>query len=349
MKNWFKYILITTVFMFIGFNGVEADNPTNTCEYKYKDGTITFTAQKAGNWAEIKYGGRLTPDIEWMYNSAENTWASHKCPTYVLYKTSGANKLYGSYDASKLDALAKKKNFKTFEIVGLYKVNGVEPTSKNDPNVFKCCYGSNKSSKPCEVAEEGAEEGAEYIFHINKKTETVDVEDSQSAGHETYKPSYEEFKTGCPSKIYKSYVVNSNSGKITYQYSTEEDIGATSSAKSYLIGSENDTFDTSKAKIDYADSCDDAGETVKLLKQVYTLLRYLIPVIIIGLGIVDFIKVVATGEDKAFKEVWSKFVKRIIIGIVILILPAILSLVINLSGITDTYGVDPNNIFCILK
>ena len=92
-----------------------------------------------------------------------------------------------------------------------------------------------------------------------------------------------------------------------------------------------------------------ASETIKLLKQVYRLLRYLIPVLIIGLSIVDFIKVVANGEDKVFKEAWSKFVKRLIIGIVILLVPVLLGFIIKLSGVINAYGIDENNIFCIFS
>lgn len=91
------------------------------------------------------------------------------------------------------------------------------------------------------------------------------------------------------------------------------------------------------------------NNTIKLLRQIYGLIRYLIPVLVIGLSIVDFLKVLLSEEEKVYKEAWSKFVKRLIIGIVILILPIILSFIINLSGVLNNYDIDKNNIFYIFS
>lgn len=96
-------------------------------------------------------------------------------------------------------------------------------------------------------------------------------------------------------------------------------------------------------------TCDDIPATMELIKKVYNFLKYLIPVIIIGLGILDFVKVVLSDDSKVFKDAWSRLLKRIIIGIVILILPAILTLIINLSGVIDYLGVNSNDIFCIFS
>lgn len=96
-------------------------------------------------------------------------------------------------------------------------------------------------------------------------------------------------------------------------------------------------------------TCSDLPATTKLLKQIYGLIKYLIPVLVIGLSIVDFLKVLLSGEEKVYKESWLKFVKRLVIGVVILILPVILSFIINLSGVLESYGVDKNNIFCIFS
>ncbi len=335
MKNWFKYILITTVFMFIGFNGVEARR-ANTCTYNLDSGTIIIETDDNKSSAIGQYSGgiwrSIFKDVETVYTDNDKKWTSSECPKYVLYKTSGSNKLYGSNKKSTLEKLATNQKYKSFKIVNLGYVNSVAVSTMSDNNIMTCSYEKDG-----------------YTFYVNNEKKTVEISDKSSSSciGGPY-VSYDEFSNGCPKHMYK--IITTVPGGVTCSYSHKQSNMGNGIA-SELTDSTNDTanINSEKAKIDYADSCDDAGETVKLLKQVYTLLRYLIPVIIIGLGIVDFIKVVATGEDKAFKEVWSKFVKRIIIGIVILILPAILSLIINLSGITDTYGVDPNNIFCILK
>lgn len=114
------------------------------------------------------------------------------------------------------------------------------------------------------------------------------------------------------------------------------------------------TKDTSyhglKKTTDVGNMCSEAGETIKLLRQVYTLLRYLIPVLIIVLSIVDFMKVVLSGEEKVFKEAWNYFIKRIIIGIVILLVPILIKMLINMAHINGIYKIgNGNDIFCIFS
>lgn len=337
MNKWFKYILISTITMFIGFNGVDAKR-ANTCTYNLDSGTITIETDDSKGGALGQYSGgiwrSIFKDVETVYTYKDNKWTSSDCPKYILYKTSGSNKLYGSSKETVLKKLATNKKYKSnsYKIVALGYINSVSVSTISDNDVMTCTYDYGDG---------------EYTFYVDKNNETVSLSDNRSSSCTTKDyPKYKKFKNGCPDNIYKS-MKSDLSGNIVCKYSTSNSSGSSSAS---LSDSTNDTsIDTTKATEDYADSCDDAGETIKLLKQIYNLLRYLIPVLIIGLSIVDFIKVVATGEDKVFKEVWTKFVKRIVIGIVILILPAILSLIINLSGITETYGVDPNNIFCILK
>ena len=64
-------------------------------------------------------------------------------------------------------------------------------------------------------------------------------------------------------------------------------------------------------------------------------------------SLVDFIKVVSTGDDKDYKTAWNKFIKRIIVGIVILLVPVLVSALINISGIANAE--EANSLICILK
>lgn len=99
---------------------------------------------------------------------------------------------------------------------------------------------------------------------------------------------------------------------------------------------------------EYTSGCDAIGSaTLSLVEDIYDLMKFAIPILIVIFSIIDFVKVLLNGEEKVYKSAWSKFIKRIVIGIIILILPAVLSIVIELSGVTETYGID--NIFCIFK
>lgn len=92
-----------------------------------------------------------------------------------------------------------------------------------------------------------------------------------------------------------------------------------------------------------------SNKTIELVKKLYNTLKILIPLLVIILSIIDFVKVLASGEDKTYKEAWSNFVKRAIIGILIFLIPTIVSLLLNLSGILGIYEIDKNNIFYIFK
>ncbi len=81
------------------------------------------------------------------------------------------------------------------------------------------------------------------------------------------------------------------------------------------------------------------GEFGKILKQILDILRFLVPILIIGLSVVDFIKALAAQNQDELKKASQKFIKRLIIGIIIFLLPTILEFVLNLAGIE--YGVCP--------
>lgn len=94
------------------------------------------------------------------------------------------------------------------------------------------------------------------------------------------------------------------------------------------------------------------SKVVAVIQKVYKYLKIIIPVLIVVLSIADFIKVIGTGKDDDMKKAINKFVKRIIIAIVFVLVPLLISIVINISGLTSQYsGINDGlkAIFCILK
>lgn len=94
--------------------------------------------------------------------------------------------------------------------------------------------------------------------------------------------------------------------------------------------------------------CDILGgptsKTVQLLSWVVRLLRFGIPIIIIVFGIVDFLKILFSGEDKVYKDAFANFVKRLLIGAIIIFIPYVLHFLVRLSGVDKQYEID--NFFC---
>ena len=75
------------------------------------------------------------------------------------------------------------------------------------------------------------------------------------------------------------------------------------------------------------------GETIKIIKQVYNIIKIIIPVLIIIFSIIDFLKVILISDDKNYKSAWDKFIKRVIIGVIFFLVPLLVSFLLNISGI----------------
>ncbi len=75
------------------------------------------------------------------------------------------------------------------------------------------------------------------------------------------------------------------------------------------------------------------GKFGTLLKQILSLIRFAVPILIIGLSVVDFIKALAAQDPNEIKKVTNKLGKRLIIGVLIFLLPTLLEVLLELAGI----------------
>jgi hypothetical protein len=75
------------------------------------------------------------------------------------------------------------------------------------------------------------------------------------------------------------------------------------------------------------------GKFGELLKDILSLLRFAVPILIIGLSVVDFIKAVAAQDQNEIKKAANKFAKRLLIGVIIFLLPTLLDLILDLAGV----------------
>lgn len=76
-------------------------------------------------------------------------------------------------------------------------------------------------------------------------------------------------------------------------------------------------------------------ETWKIIQSLYGIVKVIIPVLVVILGMIDFASVVFSGEDKDMKLAGQRFIKRIIIAVVLILLPPILRFVFNLVGFSE--------------
>lgn len=90
------------------------------------------------------------------------------------------------------------------------------------------------------------------------------------------------------------------------------------------------------------------SELGKQIKQIIWIVRIAIPVLIIILSIVDFLKVFMIDEDKVYKQSWTRLLKRCIAGIAFFLIPSILKLLFIITDVLNIYSISPDSIFCYL-
>lgn len=102
-----------------------------------------------------------------------------------------------------------------------------------------------------------------------------------------------------------------------------------------------------KGVIDATESCGllSPDLTVKI-KWVLNIFRIVAPIIAIGLGTVDFIKVIASGDaDKEMKNAGKRLLYRLIAAVLLLIIPTIIAFLMDVF-LGNSDGYDPDNPFC---
>ena len=82
-------------------------------------------------------------------------------------------------------------------------------------------------------------------------------------------------------------------------------------------------------------SCDDLFKgnesLLQLIKTLVTVIKILVPILLIVLGSLDFAQAVFAASEDQIKKAQSKFVKRLIIGAVIFMIPSVLKVILTLA------------------
>lgn len=74
------------------------------------------------------------------------------------------------------------------------------------------------------------------------------------------------------------------------------------------------------------------SQTLEFLQDIYTFIKFLVPIILLAMSIKDFATAVAQQETDNLKKATNNLFKRIIIAVLILVLPTILNFVLKLVG-----------------
>lgn len=77
---------------------------------------------------------------------------------------------------------------------------------------------------------------------------------------------------------------------------------------------------------------EDREKITSLLKNLVTIMRIIVPVIIIGMGIVDMVKGVFASDEQQMKKAQSTLMKRLIIGVAFFLIPSVLKLLLTIGS-----------------
>lgn len=77
------------------------------------------------------------------------------------------------------------------------------------------------------------------------------------------------------------------------------------------------------------DSCNGLGPIVNFIHQVYTILQWGVPIVLVVYGGFDLAKAVIASDDKEIKAAATKLVKRLIAAVAIFLLTTLINVVIG--------------------
>lgn len=105
--------------------------------------------------------------------------------------------------------------------------------------------------------------------------------------------------------------------------------------KSSFLASKNDykldSVTSSKRSISCSDIID--AETKQLIHDVLKYPRYIVPGIVITLGMLDMFKAVTAGKEDEMKKAQKTLIKRVIIGVCVFLVPLLVDVLIWLANI----------------
>ena len=147
--------------------------------------------------------------------------------------------------------------------------------------------------------------------------------------------------SGCP----KIYIICKNYVCSLYN-NIPSDI---SNADSVRENSVSGTINTGDRNLNYDKICsiDGVRKAMKILGYVVLLAKWIAPLIIIVLGVIDFTRAVASDDEKATSKAMSALIRRLLAGIIIFFIPNLILGLLNVIEITG--GMETGEFYACTK
>ena len=276
------------------------------------------------------------------YNCLEKTWKSVKKPVATYYENN--SEIVAEKNTICSDITKENLWISPFDENGkylascLYYANVDEGCLRIQLDVDKMYNLHWTHRDPDPEPGRNRVEGDPHAYQITTDTTSFNITRLMSGN----------YAGECPQQIYvkreKSYKQNVTTVSIDKTNGTLYVIGD-SAGKNVVTGELLKSSDLSN--IDFEDvqlTCEDVfGENRELgdlIKFVYNMIKFAIPIILFALSVVDFVKVIFSGNEDDMKKVTKKFITRLLIAVGIFLIELLLKFILGIAY--DIWGIlDP--------
>lgn len=346
----FIYTLIIGITMFIGINGVGAKETEKTCTYYFSNresnfDTITCSIYDDNTHSCVLSNAGNKTNKEKFGNWNKNWYSENKrCPNYAIYLEKDA--LVDNYEISQYDDYQSAMEYQTNRKKFYDKVYIFPLTSSKDSN-------GNVEEIEQMTAENQIQEYINYFKNFDENSQLLDYCEKNEEGIFYAPPAtiytdptrcreqkarilemIDEWNNKVINFINNNLILSSN--PLIDEYENYSNMARKSLGTTDTANPENSATNP----IDIREEAEEIknrefsnGKTLNFLRRMYNFIKIIIPILIIALSIIDFLKVILISDDKNYKSAWDKFIKRLIIGVIFFLVPVIVSFLLNYSGI----------------
>lgn len=312
------YILVTMFAVTIGINEAEAKDCSkyacSECTYKQGSYVYSYTVYDTGDGnIQLDFNGnndsKQIGNFKYYFN---NHITAQNFYNKTLKRLACLENIYATTDGGQQGATTNLYNTKCSDC------SAVSLTTNNSNNIE---IGSPAKSCDYDVLVAGTTNTKLKITITSdgKKVDVITPNGYTAKVGDGITPFTN--KDACP-----NLRINCGNGICGINLPTDDESG--------IIGGDTPTEDDIDKPIDNSNpDASTNGLTIALLKKIYRIIKILVPVLIVLLSIVDFLKVVLLSDEKDYNNAWNKFIKRIVVGIVFFVLPVLITFILKYSGI----------------
>lgn len=325
-----------------------------TCKYKYANieltinykygQKLTYSGTKSGN---TSFGSLSGVQVSNIVDSNGNI----SCPIlYAKKSISGQKRFDVDFTISNIDGYTAVNGTLNFT------VQDDKEKQSPDSNTHTCVYNKGTNT--------------EYVLTWNGEKVVVSLIGSRFDNFCSTQITQSEWNASmfangkCPTEIYDQIVfryenLSNCKGRLIISTKTiltdNDSTTDVDGSENVYDGTNNENYKdetTQKPsdyvdKIDYNSLCENRSikQTMKLIGYLVQVIRWIVPLIIIVLGMIDFGKATIESDDKALNKATASLIRRIVAGLVVFFIPTIILAILNAIEVTKGIEDETNSQF----